>query len=124
MGSFPPQSGRPCRGASFGTFIMGTGLTIRKLVVSILGIFVTSYLKSGLVQGDLHLQPKRPEWSNAHPDMLGHAGVDSPQFGQYNSTVQTAMVRREFDRITMDVLLFSLFLFTLFSVCLLFPRDR
>ena len=74
-------------------------------VVGILAIFLTTYLKSGLVHGKLHLKPKRLEWSIAHPSMLGHAGVDAPQFGQLTNIVQTAMVRREFDRITMDVLL-------------------
>ena len=66
---------------------------------------MTRFQRSDLFQGKLHLEPKRQEWSNAHPNMLGHVGVDAPQFGQLNNTVQTAMVRQEFDRLTMDVLL-------------------
>ena len=90
------------------TLTFRIGLTIKTWVVSILGIIVRLILRSDLLLGKLHLEPKRQEWSNAHPNMLGHVGVDAPQFGQLNNTVQTAMVRREFDRVTMDVLLASL----------------
>ena len=48
--------------------------------------------------------------------MLGHVGVDAPQFGQLINIVQTAMVRQEFDRLTMDVLLVSFILHAHFQL--------
>ena len=107
MGSFPPQSGRPCRGVSCGTFTLRIGLTIMTLLVSVSVTIVKSIItpRSDLSVGRTQLKPRGPELRTTHPDMLAHAGVDAPQSGRLNNIVQTAMVRRVFDRLTMDVLL-------------------